>query len=57
MPTIDELRAKAFHYRAMIQQITDPRSLEAIQELAAELDGKADALEKKEQRGESSTLQ
>jgi hypothetical protein len=46
MPTADELRAKAMHYRAMIQRTTDTRSLEAIQELASELDRKADALEK-----------
>jgi hypothetical protein len=49
MPTVDELRAKAMHYRAMRRRITDPRSLAAMEELASELDRKADALEKEEQ--------
>jgi hypothetical protein len=50
MLTAEELRAKAMHYRAMAQRITDSRSLEVLQELASELDRKADALEK-EQHG------
>lgn len=51
MPTVEDLRARARHYRAMSTHVTDPQSLKAILELAAELDRKADAL----QEGESST--
>jgi hypothetical protein len=55
MATVKDLRSKANHYRDMGKHVTDPQSLEAIRELSAELDFKADALEKKEQCGESST--
>jgi hypothetical protein len=54
MPTIEDLRAKANHYRDMTKHVTDPRSLEAMQELASELDSQADALENEEHRGKFS---
>jgi hypothetical protein len=46
MSTVDDLRAKANHYRTLSKHVTDPRSLEAMEQLASELDDKADALEK-----------
>jgi len=55
MATVEDLRAKANHYRDMGKHVTDPRLLEAMQELASELDARADTLEKEEQRGEFST--
>jgi hypothetical protein len=39
----------------MGKHMTDPQSLEAIWELASELDSEADALEKTEQCSDSST--
>jgi hypothetical protein len=53
MSTVDDLRAKAIHYREMEKHITDPRSLEVIQDLASELDRQADALEKEGRSGGS----
>ena len=55
MSRVEDLRAKASRYRAMRKYITDPRSLDAMQELAAELERKADALQQEERCCDSST--
>jgi len=44
MPTVDELHAKAIHYRDMKRNFEDPRVLEALEEIASELDCKAEEM-------------
>lgn len=52
MPTVDELRAKAAHYRAKKRDFQDPKVLEAIEEIASELDREADEMEPKARHGD-----
>lgn len=53
---VEDLHAKANHYRDMGRRVTDLRSLKAMAALASELDREADAVQKEEQcGGDSST--
>jgi hypothetical protein len=45
MNTVDELRAKARHWREVARHVTDPQALEAIRDLIAELEHRTRELE------------
>jgi hypothetical protein len=53
MQTPAELREKAARYRAMVQFITDRRTVDALQSLAAEYEALADLIEPDAAQGDS----
>jgi hypothetical protein len=49
----EELRAVAQRYREIGKRITDPRTIDALAELAQEYDRKADEMERRDIEGPS----
>jgi hypothetical protein len=53
MTKSEELRAAAQRYREIGKRITDPRTIDALAELAQEYDRKADEMERRDIEGPS----
>jgi hypothetical protein len=56
MTKSEELRAAAQRYREIGKRITDPRTIDALAELAQEYDRKADEMERRDTQRSNSSL-